>query len=342
LLRPGRFDRQVIVPLPDVRGREKILQVHMRKVPISDDVDASVLGRGTPGFSGADLENLVNEAALLAARRNKRIVTMAEMEGAKDKVMMGPERRSMVMSESEKELTAYHEAGHAIAAIHMEDSDPIHKATIIPRGRALGMVMRLPESDRVSMTRAKLLAELVVAMGGRVAEEMIFGSQKVTTGASSDISHATSIARNMVTQWGMSDKLGPLAYAEPEREVFLGHSVTEHKNISDSTAASIDAEIKRLVEEGYVKTQNILKKYKSELVKLAKALLEYETLSGDEITDLLAGKKLRVEDTKKEKKTAPRPRTSVPSGTEKATKLTKKTTPRSKAPKNNSDNDKKS
>ena len=294
LLRPGRFDRQVVVPLPDVKGREKIIEVHMRKIPFTDDVDTNVLARGTPGFSGADLENLVNEAALLAARRDKRIVTMSEMEEAKDKVMMGPERRSMVMSDSEKELTAYHEAGHAITSIHMKDSDPIHKATIIPRGRALGMVMRLPESDRVSMTRAKLLADLVVAMGGRVAEEIIFGSQRVTTGASSDIAYATSTARNMVTKWGMSDRLGPLAYSEPEREVFLGHSVTEHKNISDSTAQEIDAEVKRFVEDSYLKARSILEDNKDDLEKLAKALLEYETLSGEEIKELLDGKIIRT------------------------------------------------
>lgn len=293
LLRPGRFDRQVIVPLPDVRGREKILDVHMKKIP-TESVNTNVLARGTPGFSGADLENLVNEAALLAARRDKQIVTSLEMEEAKDKVMMGPERRSMVMSDSEKKLTAYHEAGHAITAIHMKDSDPIHKATIIPRGRALGMVMRLPESDRVSVTRARLLADLVVAMGGRVAEEIIFGSQKVTTGASSDIAYATTTARNMVTKWGMSDRLGPLAYAEPEREVFLGHSVTEHKNISDSTAEEIDAEIKRFIEESYLKARSILEKNKCDLEILAKALLEYETLSGDEINAILSGKSIRV------------------------------------------------
>ena len=295
LLRPGRFDRQIIVPLPDVKGREKILQVHMNKVPISENVNSLTLARGTPGFSGADLENLVNEAALLAARRNKRIVTMSEMEEAKDKVMMGPERRSMVMSKSEKELTAYHEAGHAIVSLYMkEDSDPIHKATIIPRGYALGMVVRLPKADRISMSRARILANLAVSMGGRVAEEMIFGYQKVTTGASSDISYATTIARNMVTKWGMSDKLGPLAYAKPEREVFLGHSVTEQKNISDYTAKIIDEEIKRLIEEAYIKAKNILNKRKIDLENLAKALLEHETLTGDEIKILLEKKTIPV------------------------------------------------
>ncbi|HEY8191081.1 MAG TPA: ATP-dependent zinc metalloprotease FtsH, partial [Alphaproteobacteria bacterium] len=233
LLRPGRFDRQVVIPLPDVKGREKILNVHVKKVPLAKNVDLSILARGTPGFSGADLANLVNEAALLAARRGKRVVAMEEFEDAKDKVMMGAERKSMAMSEEEKRLTAYHEAGHAIVALHEPESDPIHKATIIPRGRALGLVMRLPERDRISMSRAKLKADLAVAMGGRVAEELIFGYDKVTTGASSDIRMATDIARRMVTEWGMSDKLGPLRYGADQEEVFLGHSVTHSKNLSD-------------------------------------------------------------------------------------------------------------
>ncbi len=251
LLRPGRFDRQVVVPNPDVLGREKILKVHMRKVPLAPDVDARIIARGTPGFSGADLANLVNEAALLAARAGKRVVGMAEFENAKDKVMMGAERRSMVMTEDEKKLTAYHEGGHAIVAIHMKDSDPVHKATIIPRGRALGMVMRLPEGDRISLSRAKLEADLAVAMGGRVAEEIIFGIDRVTTGASSDIKMATDISRRMVTEWGMSEKLGPLLYGEPSQEVFLGHSVTQHKNMSDATAAEVDSEVRRIVDTAY-------------------------------------------------------------------------------------------
>ncbi len=289
LLRPGRFDRQVVVPNPDVVGREKILKVHMKKVPLSPDVDARTLARGTPGFSGADLANLVNEAALLAARRGKRLVTMSEFEAAKDKVMMGAERRSMVMTEEEKKLTAYHEGGHALVAIKMVASDPVHKATIIPRGRALGMVMRLPERDQISVTREKLQADLAVAMGGRIAEELIFGHGKVTSGASSDISMATKMAKAMVTRWGMSDKLGPLAYAENEEEVFLGHSVTRQQNMSEETQRVIDAEVRRIVDEGYDTARQILTDDIDELHIIAKGLLEYETLSGDEIKGLLKG-----------------------------------------------------
>lgn len=298
LLRPGRFDRQVVVPNPDIGGREKILRVHMRKVPLSADVDARVIARGTPGFSGADLANLVNEAALMAARRNKKAVGMSEFEAAKDKVMMGSERRSMVMTEEEKKLTAYHEGGHAIAAIHSPDSDPVHKATIIPRGRALGMVMRLPEGDRISLSRAKLKADLVVAMGGRIAEEMIFGHDKVTTGASGDIKMATDMARRMVTEWGMSDRLGPLRYSSNEEHVFLGHSVAQQKNISEETARLIDAEVKAIVEEAYDTCRKILTDNLGELHTLAQGLLEYETLSGDDIAALLRGEKLdRGDDT---------------------------------------------
>ena len=289
LMRPGRFDRQIVIPLPDVIGREKILKVHMKKVPLSQNVEASVIARGTPGFSGADLANLVNEAALLAARRSKRVVSMEEFEDAKDKVMMGSERKSMVMSDEEKKLTAYHEAGHAIVAIHEPESDPVHKATIIPRGRALGLVMRLPERDRISMSRAKLKADLAVAMGGRIAEEMIFGEEKVTTGASSDIKQATDIARRMVTEWGMSDVLGPLHYGSDQEEVFLGHSVAQTKNVSDDTAAIVDQEIKKIVKDAYKRATDLLNKHKDELETLAKALLEYELLSGDEIKDVLAG-----------------------------------------------------
>ena len=289
LLRPGRFDRQVVVPNPDVLGREKILKVHMRKVPLAPDVEARIIARGTPGFSGADLANLVNEAALLAARAGKRVVGMAEFENAKDKVMMGAERRSMVMTEDEKKLTAYHEGGHAIVAIHMKDSDPVHKATIIPRGRALGMVMRLPEGDRISLSRAKLEADLAVAMGGRVAEELIFGIDRVTTGASSDIKMATDISRRMVTEWGMSEKLGPLLYGEPSQEVFLGHSVTQHKNMSDATAAQVDAEVRRIVDDAYSTARKVLTENLDQLHTLGKGLLEYETLSGEEINALLRG-----------------------------------------------------
>jgi len=290
LLRPGRFDRQIVVPNPDITGREKILKVHMRKVPLAPDVDVKTLARGTPGFSGADLMNLVNEAALLAARRSKRLVTMSEFEDAKDKVMMGAERRTLVMTEEEKKLTAYHEAGHALVALHQPASDPIHKATIIPRGRALGMVMRLPEKDQVSLTRAKCKADLAVAMGGRVAEEMIFGYEKVTSGASGDIQMATKLARAMATQFGMSDKLGPLLYGENQEEVFLGHSVAKNQNVSDETQKIVDAEIKTFVNQGYETAKHILTEHEGQLHTIANGLLEYETLSGDEIRDLLDGK----------------------------------------------------
>ncbi|HEU5286143.1 MAG TPA: ATP-dependent zinc metalloprotease FtsH, partial [Sphingomicrobium sp.] len=289
LLRPGRFDRQVVVPRPDIDGREQILHVHMKKVPLAPDVDPRVIARGTPGFSGADLANLVNEAALLAARRGKRLVAMKEFEEAKDKVLMGTERKSMVMTEDEKKMTAYHEAGHAIVALHEPASDPIHKATIIPRGRALGMVMRLPERDNYSYHRDKMYANLAVSMGGRVAEEIIFGYDKVSSGASSDISYATSLARDMVTRWGMSDALGPLQYADADEEVFLGYSVNRQRQMSNETAQLIDKEIRRVVEEGYERAKKLLSENQEELHTLAKALLEYETLSGDEIRVLLDG-----------------------------------------------------
>ncbi|MEO6114135.1 MAG: ATP-dependent zinc metalloprotease FtsH, partial [Sphingomicrobium sp.] len=271
LLRPGRFDRQVIVPRPDIDGREQILGVHMKKVPLAPDVDPRVIARGTPGFTGADLANLVNEAALLAARRGKRLVAMKEFEEAKDKVMMGTERRSMIMTEDEKKMTAYHEAGHAIVAIHEEASDPIHKATIIPRGRALGMVMRLPERDNYSYHRDKMYANLAVAMGGRVAKEVIFGYDKVSSGASSDISYATGLARDMVTRWGMSDALGPLQYADADEEVFLGYSMNRQKQMSDETARAIDKEIRRIVEAGYDRAKHLLEEHRGELETLAKA-----------------------------------------------------------------------
>jgi cell division protease FtsH len=313
LLRPGRFDRQVVVPLPDVSGREHILKVHMKKVPLSKNVEASVIARGTPGFSGADLANLVNEAALLAARRGKRVVGMEELEDAKDKVMMGSERKSMVMSDDEKKLTAYHEAGHAIVALQEPESDPIHKATIIPRGRALGLVMRLPERDRISMSRAKLKADLAVAMGGRIAEEMIFGEEKVTTGASSDIKMATDIARRMVTEWGMSDKLGPLHYGSDQEEVFLGHSVAQSKNVSDGTAKIVDEEIRKIVEAAYARAQKVLTDNLDDLHKLAKGLLEFETLNGDEIKALLRGEPI-IRSRPPEDDDQGKPKSSVPSG----------------------------
>ena len=289
LLRPGRFDRQVVVPNPDVMGREKILKVHMRKTPLADGVEPRVIARGTPGFSGADLANLVNEAALLAARKGRRTVSMAEFEEAKDKVMLGSERRSMVMTDEEKRLTAYHEAGHAVVALHCPASDPIHKATIIPRGRALGMVMRLPEGDRISLARDKIYADLRVACGGRIAEELIFGDDNVTTGASSDIRMATDMARRMVTEWGMSEKLGFLAYSADEQEVFLGRSVSQQKNMADSTASIIDSEVRRIVDEAYDAATKILKKYNGELERLAQGLLEYETLDGEEIKIIVEG-----------------------------------------------------
>ena len=314
LLRPGRFDRQVVVPNPDVLGREKILKVHMRKVPLANNVDARVIARGTPGFSGADLANLVNEAALQAARKNRRTVSMAEFEEAKDKVMMGAERRSMVMTDEEKRLTAYHEAGHAVVALHQPASDPIHKATIIPRGRALGMVMRLPEGDRVSMARDKLYADLRVACGGRIAEELIFGEAKVTTGASSDIRMVSDVARRMVTEWGMSEKLGFLAYAADEQEVFLGRSVSQQKNMSDTTAMQIDSEIRVIVDSAYEDAEKILKDHNDELELLAKALLEYETLSGDEIKTLIEGGTIVREDDDTPEAPRSKSRTGIPGG----------------------------
>ncbi len=291
LLRPGRFDRQVVVPNPDIVGREKILKVHVRNVPLAPNVDLKVLARGTPGFSGADLANLVNEAALMAARRNKRLVTMAEFEDAKDKIMMGAERRSSAMTQEEKELTAYHEAGHAIVALNVPKADPLHKATIIPRGRALGMVMQLPEGDRYSMSYKYMISRLAIMMGGRVAEEMKFGKENITSGAASDIDQATKLARAMVTRWGFSDKLGQVAYGDNQEEVFLGHSVARQQNVSEETAQIIDAEVRRLIEEAYATARSILTKTKKDWVALAEGLLEYETLSGDEIKQLLGGQK---------------------------------------------------
>jgi cell division protease FtsH len=291
LLRPGRFDRQVVVPNPDVVGREQILKVHVRKVPLAPDINLKTIARGTPGFSGADLMNLVNEAALTAARRNKRMVTQAEFEEAKDKVMMGAERKSLVMTEEEKMLTAYHEGGHAIVGLNVIATDPIHKATIIPRGRALGMVMQLPERDKLSMSLEQMTSRLAIMMGGRVAEELIFGREKVTSGASSDIEQATRLARMMVTRWGLSEALGTVSYGENQDEVFLGMSVSRTQNASEATVQKIDTEIRRLVEEGYTQATKILTEKRADLEALAKGLLEFETLSGDEIQDLLKGKK---------------------------------------------------
>ena len=291
LLRPGRFDRQVVVPNPDVVGREQILKVHVRKVPLAPDINLKTIARGTPGFSGADLMNLVNEAALTAARRNKRMVTQAEFEEAKDKVMMGAERKSLVMTEEEKMLTAYHEGGHAIVGLNVVATDPIHKATIIPRGRALGMVMQLPERDKLSMSLEQMTSRLAIMMGGRVAEELVFGKEKVTSGASSDIEQATRLARMMVTRWGLSEALGTVSYGENQDEVFLGMSVSRTQNASEATVQKIDTEIRRFVEEGYNEATRILTEKRADLEALAKGLLEFETLSGDEIQDLLDGKK---------------------------------------------------
>ncbi|TAL77395.1 MAG: ATP-dependent metallopeptidase FtsH/Yme1/Tma family protein [Beijerinckiaceae bacterium] len=290
LLRPGRFDRQIVVPNPDVIGRERILKVHVRKVPLSPDVDLKTVARGTPGFSGADLMNLVNEAALLAARRGKRIVTMAEFEDAKDKIMMGAERRTLVMTEQEKILTAYHEGGHAIVALNVPATDPVHKATIIPRGRALGMVMQLPERDKLSMSYEQMTSRLAVLMGGRVSEEIIFGPEKVTSGAQSDIEQATKLARAMVTRWGFSNELGTVMYGENQEEVFLGYSMGRQQNISEATSQKIDAEVRRLVEAGLAEARRIITEKRDHLEILAKGLLEYETLTGDEILALFQGR----------------------------------------------------
>ena len=290
LLRPGRFDRQVVVPLPDIRGREAILKVHMRKVPISDDFEPSIIARGTPGFSGADLANLVNEAALFAARENKRTVTMEEFEQAKDKIMMGTERRSMVMSEKEKLNTAYHEAGHAIVGYIVPDHDPVHKVTIIPRGRALGVTMYLPEEDKYSISKEKLESNISSLYGGRLAEEMTLGPEGVTTGASNDIERATEIARNMVTKWGLSDKLGPLTYSEDEGEVFLGRSVTQQKQVSPETAQAIDAEVKNIIDRNYNRAKEILKKHKKQLKAMADALMKYETIDRKQIINIMEGR----------------------------------------------------
>ena len=290
LLRPGRFDRQVVVPLPDIRGRELILKVHMRKVPLDDDVRPSVIARGTPGFSGADLANLVNEAALFAARANKRVVSMEEFEQAKDKIMMGAERRSMVMSEQEKLNTAYHEAGHAIVGYSVPDHDPVYKVTIIPRGRALGVTMYLPEEDRYSISKQRLESTISTLFGGRLAEEMTLGPERVTTGASNDIERATEIARNMVTKWGLSERLGPLTYSEDDGEVFLGRSVTQHKQVSDVTVHSIDEEVRKIIDRNYARAKAILEEHEDKLHLMAKALMKYETIDEPQIRDIMEGR----------------------------------------------------
>jgi cell division protease FtsH len=292
LMRPGRFDRQVVVPLPDIRGREQILLVHMRKVPLAPDVKAEIIARGTPGFSGADLANLVNEAALFAARKNKRLVDMDDFEMAKDKVIMGAERRSMVMPEEERRNTAYHESGHAVVAKLLPKTDPVHKVTIIPRGRALGVTMQLPTEDRYSQDRERLLNTITVLFGGRIAEELFMN--QMTTGASNDFERATEIARRMVTQWGMSDDLGPMVYGENEGEVFLGRSITTHKNVSEVTLQKVDAEIRRIVDEQYKLARSLLEGNRDKVEAMAKALLEWETLDADQLNDIMAGKPPRA------------------------------------------------
>ena len=307
LLRPGRFDRQVVVPLPDIRGREEILKVHMRKVPIADDVKAGIIARGTPGFSGADLANLVNEAALFAARGNKRLVDMDDFEKAKDKIMMGAERRSMVMSEEEKRNTAYHESGHAVIAKLMPKSDPVHKVTIIPRGRALGLTMQLPEQDRYAYDRTYLMSRIAVLFGGRIAEELFM--DQMTTGASNDFERATAMARDMVTRYGMSD-LGVMVYGENEGEVFLGHSVTQHKNVSEATMQKVDAEIGRIIEQQYALARKMLEENRDKVEAMAHALLEWETLDSEQIDDIMDGKPPRPP-----KPTQNAPRTSTPNDT---------------------------
>ena len=318
LLRPGRFDRQVVVPNPDIQGRNKILEVHTRKLALAPDVDIKVIARGTPGFSGADLANLSNEAALLAARRNKRLVTMQDFEDAKDKVMMGAERRSMVMTLKEKELTAYHEAGHALVGVFTPGNDPLHKVTIIPRGRALGVTMNLPERDKYSETKTEMNAKLAMIFGGRVAEELIFGKENITSGASNDILQATQRARAMVVEWGMSEKLGPLRYSENEEDVFLGRSVTQRKSMSDETAKLIDQEIRKLIDTAESHARKILKKHIKHLHNLAKALLEFETLSGDDVKELISKGKLKSN--KDSDKSSPNRKTSISLGSKGSSK----------------------
>ena len=313
LLRPGRFDRQVVVPLPDIRGRELILEVHMRKVPVHESVSASTLARGTPGFSGADLANLVNEAALLAGRAGDRAVTMEQFERAKDKILMGTERKSMVMSPEERKLTAYHESGHAIVGLNVPEHDPVHKVTIIPRGRALGVTMFLPEVDRHSHSRQRLVSQITSLFGGRVAEELIFGKDAVTTGAANDIERATAIARNMVTKWGLSRRLGPLTYSEEDGEVFLGRTVTQHKQVSDATVHAIDKEVRELIDAAYERARTILDEHEDRLHAMAEALLKYETIEQAQIREIMDGQEPSPppgwnQQDKKKKKAAPRKR----------------------------------
>jgi cell division protease FtsH len=307
LLRPGRFDRQITVSIPDVKGRTKILDVHLKKVPLGDDVKVEILARGTPGFAGADLANLVNEAALLAARLNQKYITMATLEAAKDKVLMGVERKSMIISDEQKKLTAYHEGGHALVTLFMPASDPLHKATIIPRGRALGVTMRLPEDDRYSVTKEKLEADIAVAMGGRVAEELIFGLEKVTTGAQGDIKMATTLARKMVTQWGLSAKIGPVLVGDEREEVFLGHSMGKGQALSEKLMEEIDSEVRKFIEEGYKTAKKILSENLDKLHKLAQSLIEKESLSGEEMKELLDLKNKEA----KSKKISKKPREEV-------------------------------
>ena len=330
LLRPGRFDRQVVIPNPDILGREKILNVHMKKTQNAPDVDSKVIARGTPGFSGADLANLVNESALLAARRNKKLVTMLDFEDAKDKVLMGAERRSLVMSEKEKELTAYHEAGHALVGIYVPGNDPLHKVTIIPRGRALGVTMNLPERDRYSETKKEMGAKIAMMFGGRVAEEIVFGKENVSSGAANDIKQATDKARSMVTEWGMSNKLGPQRYNDNEEEVFLGHSVAQRKNVSDATAELIDQEVKEIIEAGQRKAKEVLTENRDSLDRLAKALLEHETLTGDQVALLVKGKDFMKKSSVDQKS----PSSSVPSvgGKDSSEKKDKARDPEIKSP----------
>ena len=308
LLRPGRFDRQVVVPLPDIRGREMILKVHMRKVPLDDDVRPNVIARGTPGFSGADLANLVNEAALFAARANKRVVGMEEFEQAKDKIMMGTERRSMVMSEQEKLNTAYHEAGHAIVGYCVPEHDPVYKVTIIPRGRALGVTMYLPEEDRYSISKQRLESTISTLFGGRLAEEMTLGPERVTTGAANDIERATDIARNMVTKWGLSERLGPLTYSEDDGEVFLGRSVTQHKQVSDVTVHTIDEEVRKIIDRNYARAKAILEEHEDKLHVMAKALMRYETIDEAQVRDIMEGREPRPPEDWEDPDATPKPK----------------------------------
>jgi cell division protease FtsH len=313
LLRPGRFDRQVVVPLPDIRGREQILQVHMRKVPIGPDVKPEIIARGTPGFSGADLANLVNEAALFAARANKRLVDMDDFERAKDKIIMGAERRSIVMPEHERRNTAYHESGHAVVAKKLSKTDPVHKVTIIPRGRALGVTMQLPTEDRYSMDREQILQNIAVLFGGRIAEEIFMG--QMTTGASNDFERATDMARRMVTQWGMSDAMGPMVYGENEGEVFLGRSITTHKNVSEATMQKVDAEIRRIIDEQYKVARKIIEENRDKVEAMAKALLEWETIDTDQINDIMEGRPPRPPKPAQAPAQAPRDSTPSPTAT---------------------------